>query len=115
MTDYLPPSVRAERFRDVFEENARGLPCTARIVTTAPGGVLSRHYHHKRDEIWIVLDPGARVELGEDVLYPNPEDKLFIPRETAHKLISPGSSSVRILEASFGEFDEDDIVRLEDV
>jgi oxalate decarboxylase/phosphoglucose isomerase-like protein (cupin superfamily) len=46
----------------MFEEYARGLPCTVKIVTTAPGAVLSCHYHHKHSEIWIVLDPRARAE-----------------------------------------------------
>ena len=32
-----------------------------------------------------------------------------------HRLSTAGESEVRILEISFGEFDEEDIVRLDDV
>jgi len=114
--DHRPPSVKVEKPWGRFEQYTHNLPCTVKIITVAPGGMLSRQYHKKRDELWVVLDPGARVELDGKVLYPEVEEKLFIPRETVHRLsASAGESAVRILEISFGEFDEDDIVRLEDV
>ena len=113
--DHRPPSVRVEKPWGRFEQYTHNLPCTVKIITVAPGGILSRQYHHRRDELWVVLDPGACVELGEEVLYPEREEKLFIPRETVHRLSSVGEGEVRVLEISFGEFDEDDIVRLEDV
>jgi mannose-6-phosphate isomerase len=42
-------------------------------------------------------------------------EKIFIPRGTVHRLYTEGENEVRILEISFGEFDEEDIVRLDDV
>jgi mannose-6-phosphate isomerase len=90
--DHRPPSVRVEKPWGRFEQYTHNLPCTVKIITVAPGGILSRQYHHRRDELWVVLDPGACVELGEEVLYPEPEEKLFIPRETVHRLYSTGSS-----------------------
>ncbi len=113
--DNRPPSVRVDKPWGRFEQYAHNVPCTVKIITVAPGGTLSRQYHHNRDELWVILDPGAKVELGDEVLYPEPEEKLFIPRGTVHRLSCDGEKSARILEVSFGEFDEDDIVRLEDV
>lgn len=113
--DYQPPSVKVDKPWGKFEQYTHNLACTVKIITVAPGGVLSRQYHHQRDELWVVLDPGARVELDDKVLSPEPEEKLFIPRGTVHRLSSAGDSPVRILEVSFGVFDEEDIVRLEDV
>ena len=110
-----PPSVKVEKPWGKFEQYAHNVPCTVKIITVEPGGTLSRQYHHRRDELWVVLDPGAKVELGDDVLRPVPEEKLFIPRGTVHRLSCDGQRPVRILEVSFGEFDEEDIVRLEDV
>jgi mannose-6-phosphate isomerase len=50
------------------------------------------------------------------VLYPKPVEKLFIPRQMLHKLSAAADEGeVCIVEISFGEFDKDDIVRLEDV
>ncbi len=113
--DHRPPSVKIEKPWGRFEQYTHNLPCTVKIITVVPGGKLSRQYHQRRDELWVVLDPGACVELDGKVLHPSPEEKLFIPRETVHRLSSTGDEPVRILEISFGEFDEDDIVRLEDV
>jgi mannose-6-phosphate isomerase len=62
-----------------------------------------------------VLDAGSCVELDGKILHPEPGEKLFIPRETVHRLSSVGEGEARVLEISFGEFDEDDIVRLDDV
>jgi mannose-6-phosphate isomerase len=110
----MPSTVKMEKPWGRFEQHTHNLPSTV-IITVAPGGILSRQYHHKRDELWVVLDAGACVELDGKVLHPDPEEKLFIARQRVHRLSSTGSSPVRVLEISFGEFDEDDIVRLEDV
>ncbi len=116
MASPMPPSVKVEKPWGYFEQYTHNLPCTVKVITVSAGGTLSRQYHHKRDELWVVLDRGARVELDGKILHPQPEEKLFIPRETVHRLsASGGEGEVRILEISFGEFDEDDIVRLEDV
>ena len=113
--DHRPPSVKVDKPWGRFEQYTHNLLSTVKIITVAPGGTLSRQYHHQRDELWVVLDPGVKVELGDEILYPEPEEKLFIPRETIHRLSTDGDEPVRVLEISFGEFDEDDIVRLEDV
>jgi mannose-6-phosphate isomerase len=110
-----PPSVKVEKPWGRFEQYTYNLPSTVKIITVDPGGILSSQYHHHRDELWVVLDPEARVELGDKVLSPTPGEKLYIPRGTVHRLACAGERPVRILEVSFGEFDEEDIVRLEDV
>lgn len=113
--DHQPPSVKVEKPWGKFEQYTHNLACTVKIITVAPGGTLSRQYHHQRDELWVVLDPGAWVELDDKVLSPETGDEVFISRGTVHRLSSTGDKPVRILEVSFGEFDEEDIVRLEDV
>jgi mannose-6-phosphate isomerase len=113
--DHGPPSVKVEKPWGRFEQYTHNLPCTVKIITVAPGGTLSRQYHHKRDELWVVLDPGACVELDGEVLHPEPGAKLFIPQGTVHRLSSESEGLVRVLEISFGHFDEDDIVRLDDI
>jgi mannose-6-phosphate isomerase len=115
MIRFAPPSTTVEKPWGYFEQYTHNLPCTVKVITVSAGGTLSRQYHHKRDELWVVLDPGACVELDGEVLYPEVEQKLFIPRETLHRLTAEGEGSVRILEISFGEFDEEDIVRLDDI
>jgi mannose-6-phosphate isomerase len=98
-----------------FKQYTHNLPSTVKIITVAPEGALSRQYHHKRDELWVVLDAGARVELDGEVVEPSAGEELFIPRGTVHRLSGTGPRPVRVLEISFGDFDEEDIVRIEDV
>ncbi len=107
--------VRSKKPWGHFEQYTHNLPSTVKIITVEPGGILSRQYHHGRDELWVVLDLGAEVELGDELLRPAPDEELFIPRGTVHRLSCCGEHRVRVLEISFGAFDEDDIVRLDDV
>jgi len=87
---------------------------TVKIITVKPGEVLSLQYHHHRDELWVVLDPGLRVTLDDRVWDPQPYEEIFIPQGARHRIAGVGERPSRWLEISFGEFDEGDIVRLED-
>lgn len=113
--DDRPASLKVDKPWGRFDQYTHNLPCTVKIITVVPGGILSRQYHHNRDELWVVLDPGARVELGEEEFHPEAGEELFILRQTVHRLSTVGDEPVRVLEISFGVFDEEDIVRLEDV
>jgi mannose-1-phosphate guanylyltransferase/mannose-6-phosphate isomerase len=113
--DHRPPSIKVDKPWGSFKRYTHNLASTVKIITVAPGGTLSRQYHHHRDELWVVLDPGARVELDGEVVEPEVGEELFVPRWTVHRLSAEGDEPVRILEVSFGEFDEGDIVRLDDV
>ena len=113
--DRRPASMKVDKPWGSFERYTHNLASTVKIITVAPEGVLSSQYHHKRDELWVVLDAGALVELGGEVLEHGVGEELFIPRGTVHRLSAGGEEPVRILEISFGEFDEGDIVRLDDV
>ncbi len=109
------PHLKVDKPWGRFEQYTHNLPSTVKIITVEPGGRLSRQYHHRRDELWVVLDDGIEVELGGDVMRPQPGEELYIPRGTVHRLSGAGERAARVLEISFGEFDEEDIVRLEDV
>ena len=110
-----PPTITADKPWGRFEQFTHNLSSTVKVITVRPGGTLSLQYHNKRDELWVVLDPGAQVEVGDQLLKPEPEDTIFIPRRTPHRLSAIGEQPTRILEISLGEFDEYDIVRLQDV
>src|ERR671916_1331217 len=88
-------TLRSEKLWGRFEQGTHNLTSTVKTITGAPGGALSRQYHH-RDELWVVLDPGARVELGGEDLSPGPGEKHYIPRGTVHGLFAEGEEPVRI-------------------
>jgi mannose-6-phosphate isomerase len=115
MLEYTPQPLRVEKPWGEFEQFTHNEESTVKILTVQPGGILSSQYHFKRDELWLVLDDGAKVELDDRELFPRRGEKIFIPNHTAHRLSAVGDEPVRILEISFGNFDEEDIVRLDDV
>jgi mannose-6-phosphate isomerase len=98
------------KFRRYPHEKAGSI----KIITVDPGGVLSLQYHERRDEYWIVLDPGLEVTVGDRVFLPAADEEIFIPRGTPHRLRNRGQAPARIMEIWIGRSGEDDIVRLED-
>ena len=88
--------------------------CTVKILTINPDEMVSNQIHKKRDELWVVLDNNLRVRLNGKDMYPKPGDEIIIPRNTKHRLCSLGKKG-RVLEISFGCFDEEDNERLDDL
>lgn len=86
---------------------------TVKIITVSPNQELSLQFHHKRSEFWHVLDGNPRITNGTTIVTANPGDEFLIEKEAQHR-IAAGENQVRILEIAFGDFDENDIVRLED-
>lgn len=88
-------------------------PVTVKILEIHAGEQVSYQYHHHRSELWIPLDEGACVRLEDNVIHPKSMEPVFIPQGAKHQLIGE-TQDYRILEISFGNFDEEDIVRLDD-
>jgi len=88
-------------------------PVTVKILKVKAGEQLSLQAHSHRSELWVPLDEGARVEIDGQAIRPKPLQSVFIPVGVKHRLIGE-DKSYRVLEISFGYFDENDIVRFED-
>jgi mannose-6-phosphate isomerase len=88
---------------------------SVKILTVAPGGVLSLQYHHRRDEFWLVLDEGLEMTVGDRVWRPQPGEEVWIPRLSKHRARGVGDRPARVLELWIGPSEESDIVRIEDV
>ncbi len=86
---------------------------TIKILILKPQKRLSLQSHKLRDEIWLILKGKAIYQLDEiqSVLIKGISET--IPRGFKHRLIS-GEKGCRVLEISFGKFNEKDIVRYED-
>ncbi len=96
-----------------FETLTKNKKCTVKIIYIKKGGVLSRQYHNLRDELWIALDKGLTAEIGNKKFRLKPYESVRIPKKVVHRL-SAETNPGRVLEISFGNFKETDIVRLED-
>ena len=108
-----PPVQVAERPWGFFKQFANNEPVTVSLMTVRPGQRLSLQSHTGRAELWIVLDAGAVVQVGDAILHPKPGDQIWIPAQTRHRLSSDGPE-VRVLEVAFGNWQQDDITRYDD-
>jgi len=95
-----------------FEQFCENEVCTVKIITVNPEEELSLQYHRHRDEFWKIIKGEAMIVIGDEIHNGREGDEFFIPRMTRHR-IKTRNSLVKVLEISFGKFDEGDIVRLE--
>ena len=96
-----------------FEQFTLNEISTVKILTIKPKQKFSLQYHNNRKEFWRFLDNPAKVTLGKKIFKVKKGDEIVIPKKTNHR-IEAYSKTVRVLEISFGKFNEKDIVRLED-
>jgi len=96
-----------------FSQFAHNEECTVKTLKVKAGNRLSLQSHKKRDELWVALDDGAIVELDGKKMVLKKGEEVFILRNSKHRL-SAGDTDIRVLEVSFGYFDEEDEIRWED-
>ncbi|MEM0465352.1 MAG: mannose-6-phosphate isomerase [Candidatus Pacearchaeota archaeon] len=86
---------------------------TVKILTVKPNSILSLQFHRKRDELWYFITDGY-VQIGRKKKKVKKDSIINIKRGTLHRLFSK-NKEVKVLEISFGRFDENDITRIEDI
>lgn len=86
---------------------------TVNLIFVESNQRLSLQSHSNRAELWIVLDEGAIIEIGEKIFYPKTLEEIWIPVQTKHRLSSAGPN-VRVLEIAFGHYELSDITRFAD-
>jgi mannose-1-phosphate guanylyltransferase/mannose-6-phosphate isomerase len=89
-------------------------PASVRVITVEPGEETSVHFHRMRDEMWVVLDRGLRIDIGNRTVDAQPGEEFMIPAEETHRITNRGDVRGRILEIAYGYTTEDDTQRLED-
>jgi len=105
--------MKEERPWGNFEQFTHNEISTVKIITLKPNSKVSYQYHNQRDEFWRIIS-GEGVIIIDDKEYPaKPGDEFNIPKLAKHRVITK-DSSIQFLEISKGNFDEQDIVRLED-
>ena|ERR1035437_1209473 len=96
-----------------FEQFTLNLPSTIKIITVKAGEELSLQSHAKRSEFWRVIRGNGTVQIGDKKYSATPGEEYEILVGEKHR-ISAESSEIEFLEISFGDFNENDIVRYED-
>jgi mannose-6-phosphate isomerase-like protein (cupin superfamily) len=94
-----------------FTSNER---VTVKIITVNPGHRLSLQTHDHRGEFWQVLDSPIEVTVDGRTWSAQPGEAIWVPCQAEHRMANKGEQPGRLLEIAFGDFDEADIVRLDD-
>lgn len=108
-----PKTYRVKRPWGEFVQFTKNTPTTVKIITVKSNEATSLQQHKMRDEFWYVISGNGTITIGIEKIQTKINGEYFIPRETNHRIETSGMPLV-LLEISMGEFDEDDILRLED-
>ena len=90
--------------------------CTVKILWVKKGESLSKQFHFKRDQLYVLLDDGFKITDGENVIENAKKRMTFgFPKGHIHRAEYFGDKEYgMILDLAWGENDEEDIVRCED-
>lgn len=96
-----------------FERFTLNEKTTVKIITVNAGESISLQTHEHRDEFWRVIKGSGTIRVGEKEDEASEGDAFFTPRHAVHRILG-GPGGLVCLEIAFGDFDENDIQRLED-
>lgn len=96
-----------------FDQFTHNEISTVKILSVSRGNSLSLQYHNNRTEFWRIISGHPIVTIGENKKSANPGDEFIIEKLEPHQLETKGDD-VQVLEIAFGNFDEEDIVRIKD-
>lgn len=97
-----------------FREYVTGEIVTVKTLSVKSGESLSLQDHKKRTEFWRILKGTPEITVGDNKISAKPGDEFNIPIGSLHRLSAVNSEDVEILEIARGDFDENDIERIED-
>jgi mannose-6-phosphate isomerase len=96
-----------------FEKFHENQLSTVKLLYINANSRLSLQYHRERSEFWKVIKGTAEVELDGKIIEVKEEETIDIPKGVRHRVKALDNNCV-ILEISYGRFDENDIIRIED-
>lgn len=109
----LPHYEKQERPWGGFERFTLNEKTTVKIITVHEGQSISLQTHEHRDEFWRVIKGSGIIRIGEKDNEAHEGSAFFCPRHLEHR-VTGGPGGTTFLEIAFGDFDENDIERLED-
>lgn len=112
--DVKPDVAFVSRPWGTFKQFAFNEESTVSLMCVLPGQRLSLQSHTGRAELWIVIDDGATVQVGDEIKEYKAGDEIWIPANERHRLSCKGDQPVRVLEVAFGNWQQDDIQRYDD-
>ena len=87
-----------------------------KLINVKPGERLSLQMHEHRSEHWIVVKGNAKVEIDSKEIFLCPNQSIYIPLGSKHRLSNMGQTDLFLIEVQSGSYlGEDDIIRFEDI
>lgn len=102
-----------ERPWGTFRQFTHNEPTTVKIITVKKGERNSLQAHKMRDEFWAIIAGTMTLTIGKKTFDAGAGEEFWIPAGTKHRFKGLGDDN-RLLEISFGTFDENDNERFED-
>ena len=103
--------------KDLYYINKRfeGKKFLIKELLVKPKGILSLQKHHHRAEHWLVTKGNPKITLNKKQFIKKPNDHIYIPMKSIHRIENTENKSVKIIEAQIGSIlRENDIVRFKD-
>lgn len=118
-----------------FLNFGNNIKCTAKVLEIKPGGALSLQFHNHRAQHYYLADeiniyysdepvPDDMRDIGGIYWWfkkhlcfqrGKPGDQFYFDKRVVHRAVNITNKLARIFEVAYGENDEEDIVRLEDL
>lgn len=114
ISDPRPAMFESQRPWGRFQQFTLNEQTTVKIITVNPGERLSLQAHTKRAEFWQVVSGRVDITVGNEVWTAEEGEQIWVGQGVVHRMGNSSSVPGRILEIGYGDFDEDDIVRIED-
>ena len=100
------------RYTNLF----KGKKFLIKELLVKPKGILSLQKHNHRAEHWLVTKGNPKITLNKKQFIKKPNDHIYIPMKSIHRIENTENKSVKIIEAQIGSIlRENDIVRFKDV
>lgn len=96
-----------------FDQFTHNEITTVKIISVNHGSFLSLQTHKNRTEFWRIISGHPLVTIDQIKKRANPGDEFIIDKLKPHRL-EGGDDDAQVLEIAYGNFDENDIIRLED-
>ena len=87
--------------------------CTVKLIYVSPNKRLSLQYHNNRSEFWKVVKGPVKVQISHESRILQTGETITVPNKAVHRLEGIDTEAI-VLEISTGNFDESDIIRIED-
>ena len=104
---------QVERPWGCFRSFTKNKPSTVKILEIKPNEILSLQSHEHRSEFWYVISGGGYFEVDGEKTKVEEGNEQYIAVRAKHRMSSL-DKGMRVLEISFGDFDEEDEIKYED-